>query len=394
MTLAPQTILQDDGVRRAAAALRPDRPLDDLIARVIWGVLTEPGDGTAGALVAQFGALDALHLAFGSDADVDVEHHRALQDGRKRWLPRWDMTLIRTAMDAALRCRAQLLLPGDVAWPSGLEDLDGHAPHVLWARGDANALGRAHGSVAIVGARAATAYGEHVAADFAGGLADRGSLVISGGAYGIDGAAHRAVLRAGADTVAFLAGGVDRAYPAGHAQLLQSIAGSGAVLSEVPCGTAPTKWRFLARNRLIAAAARATVVVEAGARSGSLNTAGHAASLGRPLGAVPGSITSAASTGCHRLLREYDARCVTSVDDVVELMGMPHGLAEQASTPSRGPHDAELVRLGDALSARVPREPLDLARRSGLAIERVEALLGLLALEGTVQQSAGGWRRV
>lgn len=392
MTPAPQAVLQDDDVRRAAAALRPDRPLDDVIARVAWGVLTEPGDGTAGALVAQCGPLEALQLAFGGDAEE--EHHRAVRSGRKRWLPRWDTALIRAAMDAALRCRAQLLLPGDAAWPAGLDDLDGHAPHVLWVRGDAGALGRAHGAVAIVGARAATAYGEHVAADFAGGLTDRGFLVISGGAYGIDGAAHRAVLRAGGDTVAFLAGGVDRAYPAGHAQLLQSIAGTGAVLSEVPCGTAPTKWRFLARNRLIAAAAHATVVVEAGARSGSLNTAGHAASLGRPLGAVPGSITSAASMGCHRLLREYDARCVTSVDDVVELMGLSHGLGEAAQVPPRGPHDAELVRLGDALSARAPREPLDLARRSGLSIERVEALLGLLALEGTVQRGAGGWRRV
>lgn len=391
MTLTARAVLHDVDVRAAAAALRPDRPLDDLIARVAWGVVTEPGDGTAGALVAQFGAVEALQFTFGDG--VESERHRTVRDGRKRWLPRWDTALIRAAMESALRCRAQLLLPGDAAWPAGLDDLDAHAPHVLWLRGAPDALGRARGAVAIVGARAATAYGEHVAADFAGALADRGILVISGGAYGIDGAAHRAALRGGGETVAFLAGGVDRAYPSGHAQLLQSISASGAVLSEVPCGTAPTKWRFLARNRLIAAASHATVVVEAGARSGSLNTAGHAASLGRPLGAVPGPITSAASTGCHRLLREYDARCVTSADDVVELMGAGHGTGEEAPAPSRGPHDADLVRLGDALSARMAREPLDLARRSGLSIERVEALLGLLALEGAVREEAGRWRR-
>lgn len=241
----------------------------------------------------------------------------------------------------------------------------------------------------MVGARAATGYGDHVAGELAGDLAATGDLIVSGGAYGIDGAAHRAALGAGGTTAAFMAGGVDRAYPAGHQQLFQRIRAGGVMVSEVPCGAAPTKWRFLARNRLIAAAGAATVVVEAGWRSGSLNTAGHASSLGRPLGAVPGPITSAASAGCHRLLREYAAVCVTTAQEVRELCG------ESATPAATAPRDTpERTRLLDALSGRTGREVAELARRSGLSVERVRAELGLLDLEGRVSRDAHLWRAV
>lgn len=116
--------------------------------------------------------------------------------------------------------------------------------------------------------------------------------MVSGAAFGIDGAAHRAALLAGGTTIAVLAGGVDRPYPRAHTHMLDRIAATGAVISEVPCGSEPTKWRFLQRNRVIAALGDATVVVEAGHRSGALNTAGHAAAMSRPLGAVPGPVTS------------------------------------------------------------------------------------------------------
>ena len=165
-------------------------------------------------------------------------------------------------------------------------------------------------------------------------LAGHGVSVVSGAAYGIDGAAHRAALTAGGTTIALLAGGADRPYPAGHGELIERIAASGAVVSEAPCGTTPTKWRFLQRNRLIAALSDATVVVEAGWRSGSLNTAAHAAALSRPLGAVPGPVTSAASAGCHRLLREFDARCVTNSADALELLGAaPQTLFDMPADP-------------------------------------------------------------
>ena len=245
------------------------------------------------------------------------------------------------------------------------------------------------GEASLVGARASSGYGEHVAAELAGDLAATGTVIVSGGAYGIDGAAHRAALGVSGATVAFLAGGVDRAYPAGHQSLIRQIAAEGAVVSEPPCGAAPTKWRFLARNRLIAALGHATVVIEAGWRSGSLNTAGHAAALGRPLGAVPGPVTSAASAGCHRLLREYDAQCVTSAQEVRELWGMGAG-----SSSSARPVDPDRIRLLDAMSTRARTSVDELARRSGLAPDRVRALLGLLELEGEVQRDDGGWRRI
>ena len=225
-------------------------------------------------------------------------------------------------------------------------------------------------------------------------LAGQGVSIVSGAAYGIDGAAHRAALTAGGTTIALLAGGADRAYPAGHGELIDRIAASGAVVSEAPCGTTPTKWRFLQRNRLIAALADATVVVEAGWRSGSLNTAAHAAALSRPLGAVPGPVTSAASAGCHRLLREFDARCVTNSADALELLGAaPETLFDMPAASTRGGRTDDTTRVRDAMSYRSWRPAVEIARRSGLAVSDVAGILGLLSLEGEVIRGEEGWRR-
>src|SRR6478735_9090910 len=164
-----------------------------------------------------------------------------------------------------------------------------------------------------------------MSAEVSSGLVDRGYTIVSGAALGIDGHAHRAALANRGGTIAVLAGGLDRFYPAAHDALLKRIVEHGAVVTEVPMGTPPTKWRFLQRNRLIAAISGATVVIEAGWRSGSLNTAGHAAALGRPLGALPGPVTSSASAGCHRMIREMDAVCVTTVDEMAELSPLEGG---------------------------------------------------------------------
>lgn len=244
------------------------------------------------------------------------------------WMLRLDHAEQALCLPAAAAVGARLLIPGDDDWPAGVDDLGRHAPIVLWVRGAARDLGDDRPAIALVGARACSAYGQQVASEASWHLARRGVTILSGGAYGIDGAVHRAAIRAGGRTVAFLAGGVDRLYPAGHHALLEAIIDNGALVSEVPCGTAPTKWRFLQRNRLIAAASQATVVIEAGARSGSLNTAGHAAQLGRPLGAVPGPVTTAHSIGCHRLLREYDAICVTSGNEMSQLIEFAPSAAE------------------------------------------------------------------
>src|SRR5690606_585095 len=232
-----------------------------------------------------------------------------------RWAPRWQPALLHAALEQGIRRGIALVVPGDGSWPRGFDDLGPHAPVCLWVKGDPSALSDGV-ATSIVGARSATPYGEHVAGLISGDLVRLGVTIVSGAAYGIDGAAHRAALQLDGRTVAFVAGGVDRVYPAGHANLLQQIGATGAVVAECAPGTTPTRWRFLARNRLIAALGAATIVVEAGYRSGSINTAGHAASLGRALGAVPGPVTSSTSAGCHRLLRDYDAVCVTSADDV------------------------------------------------------------------------------
>jgi DNA processing protein len=362
-------------------------------AAAAWSSIAEPGDGVAGHLVRSLGAWEALEFVRGAHTDDLLDPTgpggQALRAGLARWRPRLGVETLLEIFPAARRSGIRLLVPGDAQWPESLEDLGVHAPHCLWVRGVPDTLQR-RPSVAIVGARAATAYGEHVAMEFAADLAGSGVAIVSGAAYGIDGSAHRAALAAGGPTVAVLAGGVDRPYPTGHSHLLDRIAATGAAVSEVPCGAAPTKWRFLQRNRLIAALADATVVVEAGWRSGSLNTAGHAAALGRPLGAVPGPVTSAASAGCHRLLREFDARCVTTPDDVRELFG--------ALMPAEGrTGDAETddhTRILDALSVRVPRSAEDIARRAGMARGEVEALLALIELEGKTSRGPDGWRRV
>lgn len=391
-----ETVLADAQVRRALEALRGDGAASgtmDALARAAWSVIAEPGDGVAGALIAELGAQEALAVAIGGEREAfvlesDRDAARAFREARARWLPRVRGSAVRDALVGATQVSARLLLPGDAHWPDAFADLGVHAPSALWVRGDLTLL-VAPQRVSIVGARASTAYGEAVAAELAGALSARGTVIVSGGAYGIDGAAHRAALGSAGSTVAFLAGGVDRAYPAGHQRLFERIIAGGAVISELPCGAAPTKWRFLARNRLIAALGMATVVVEAGWRSGSLNTAGHAASLGRPLGAVPGPVTSAASAGCHRLLREYAAHCVTCAAEVRELLGESDDPA-----PAESRSDPDELRLLDALSSRTGRESLDIARRAGLAPERVSALLGLLALEGAVVRTETGWRSV
>jgi len=373
------------------AADLDDAAVLDRRARGVWSALSEPGDGDAGALVAARGAAEALRLVIAGDVRAVAAATGGDPDrggeAIERWRPRLDAGMLSATFDTARRATARLVVPGDTAWPTRVDDLGPHAPLCLWVRGTLPT--RMGATVAIVGARAATSYGEHVAMELAADLAADGIRIVSGAAYGIDGAAHRAALAAGGVTDALLAGGVDRAYPSGHADLLRRVARSGAVMSEVACGAAPTKWRFLARNRLIAAMADATVVVEAGWRSGSLNTAGHAAALGRALGAVPGPVTSPSSAGCHRLLREYDARCITGAADVRELLGAP-----QEVLPGAEDWVDEMTALRDALSTRVWRAVDDVARRCGQSIGDVERGLGLLLLEGRAQHGPGGWRLI
>ena len=300
----------------AAATTTHKNLNEDEAARAIWTMIAEPGDSATAALIRELGAIGALQYVLeGRDSNfAGIDVHQI----RERVLPRCTPGSIKAAFAAALRLGVTLITPEHPHWPTGLNDLGSSAPHALWTRGNTELLTAAPG-IAVVGARAATGYGEHVTMEITAGLVERGLAIYSGAAYGIDGMAHRAALASRGTTVAFLAGGVDRFYPAGHDALLTRIAEAGVVASELSCGQEPTKWRFLMRNRLIAAASTATLVVEAGWRSGSLNTAGHAIALGRPLGAVPGPVTSAASAGCHRLIRDFGATLVTTAEEAAEL---------------------------------------------------------------------------
>ena len=384
----------------------------EVFARAAWTGIAEPGDGTAGLLVGCLGASTALTAVLdtwtptmlatavrdaGADAAEELEDE--LDQGLQRWRPRLSSAEVIRSLQQAARVSAQLVLPDDAHWLVGVDDLGLHAPLALWWRGIPAALAALPNSIALVGARAATSYGEHVAMEASAGLVDRGFAIVSGAAYGIDGMAHRSALASQGLTVAFLAGGVDRFYPSGHDALLTRIAEAGAVVSELPCGAAPTKWRFLQRNRLIAASSAATVVLEAGWRSGSLNTAGHAAALGRPLGAVPGPVTSPTSAGCHRLIREYDAVCVTNATEMAELVGesltqvaLDFPVGEEETT-GFGARTSEQVRVFDALSVRSPRVVPDIARRAGMSTSAVLGALGALDLEGVVRERETGWVR-
>ncbi|HEY2642686.1 MAG TPA: DNA-processing protein DprA [Galbitalea sp.] len=414
-------------VRAVAGEQLEREAIRERFARASWTGIAEPGDSIAGLVIAALGAVDSLEglveqwsarawlEALRLVGVVDVAES-VVEEALARWKLRVKSEPTLLALRQAARYGARLLTPGTAGWPAGVDDLGPHAPIALWVRGTQVALAALDNSIALVGARAATGYGEHVAMEFSAGLVDRGFAIVSGAAYGVDGMAHRAAMASHGITVAFLAGGVDHYYPSGHDALLTRMVEVGAIISELPPGQPPTKWRFLQRNRLIAAASQATVVIEAGWRSGSLNTAGHAANLGRPVGAVPGPITSAASAGCHRLVRDYDATLVTSVEDVVELVEprrleqppVPEalegrveqpraagtGVVETSRTTYLRPLSPEQTRLLDAMSYTAPRQTQDIAARAGLSVAAVQSLLGELELETLVSERERGWIKV
>lgn len=271
----------------------------------------------------------------------------------------------------------------------------GGQPLVLWALGPAHLGDLTRRAAAIVGTRAATAYGEQVAYDMASGLAERDVAVVSGGAYGIDGAAHRAVLAVEGVTAAVLAGGIDVRYPTGHSALLHRIARNGLLFTEYPPGVRPARHRFLTRNRLVAATAGVTVVIEAGLRSGAASTAAWARALGRVVAAVPGPVTSSASAGCHALLRN-GAELVTRVDEVAELVGAIGELADDEPHPvtvldGLGPIE---LQVHEALPGRGAATVEEIALAAGLVPEQVLGPLAILELAGLTARCEGRWRLI
>lgn len=352
-------------------------------ARLAMSRIVEPQTIWARDAIRTVGAVEALdQLLSGADG-------RGGQYGQR--IEALDIDEARRVLD---RLTVRVIIPGDEEWPLGLDQLP-EPPICLYARGDCE-LHVAEGSIAVVGSRAATSYGLSVAADLGDGLVSRGVTVVSGAAFGIDAAAHRGALAGGGPTIAVLARGLDRAYPQAHEGLLREVASHGVVVSELPPGWAPYRQRFIARNRLIAAMSVGTVVVEAGLRSGSLNTAKEARNLVRHLAAVPGPVTSVQSAGCHQLIRDKGATLVTDTGEVLDLMGR---LSLDAVGPARAPETAEseLDALGRAVFSAVPvRRSTDLARLQGqtaLDTTTLLSVLGRLSVLGLVVRDGEAWRK-
>jgi DNA processing protein len=369
----------------------PERSPDRL-ARLALSRLFEPGDPRVASMVAQVGAV-RVHDALAGERDLggcltDVASRLAgLDPGRD--------------LDLGERHGYRFVVPGDDEWPRQLADLDrcapvqdrGGAPLGLWLRGPLR-LDALTEAVAVVGSRSATSYGGDVAGEVGATLASAGTCVVSGAAFGIDQAAHRGALAGGGPTVAVLACGVDRAYPAAHRTLIEHVAAHGLVVSELAPGCAPTRLRFLARNRIIAALTRGTVVVEAAVRSGALNTANWADRLHRVLMGVPGPVTSAPSQGVHQLLRSGAASLVTSGADVLELVGgSGEALVPEPRAPRR-PRDGLATRDAQVLDA-VPvgqAAPVDaISRAAGIGLVETGRALERLSGRGLVAREEGGW---
>lgn len=359
----------------------------DVRSRVALSRLTEPGDEEMGRWVLRLGAAEVLErVRAGQLASDRLAHYQARLDGADECVD----------LEVAARAGARVVVPGDDEWPVQLDDLADARPLLLWVCGRPRLDRLTDRAVAVVGARACTPYGEHVAAELGAGLGDRGWTVVSGAAYGIDAAAHRGAMAVDGVTVAVLACGVDVVYPAAHQDLLTRVRSAGAVVSELAPGSRPTRGRFLDRNRLIAALGRGTVVVEAAVRSGARNTATHADSLSRPVMAVPGPVTSAASAGCHELVRVAGAALVTDAADVVDIVGE---LGSDVSAERRGerrPHDdldPTTLRVLEALPLRRWAAPDSVGRVAGLDAPTVLRALSSLAAARLATSREGAWRR-
>lgn len=362
-----------------------------------WAYLSrvaEPPCPELAALVRRVGPVDAAdRVRRGLVDDTLARHTEARRE------------INRAADDLELLDRrgGRLITAGDDEWPvlaftafgsgTAAAKPQARAPMVLWVLGPERLDEISHRAAAVVGTRAATPYGEHVAADLSAGLTERGVAVVSGGAYGIDGAAHRAALASDGITVAVLAGGIDVLYPAGHSGLLHRIGSHGLLITEYPPGVRPARHRFLTRNRLVAAFSGAAVVVEAGLRSGAANTAAWARSLGRVVGAVPGPVTSSASAGCHALLRD-GAHLVTRAADVVELVGRIGELAPEQPRPTTaldGLSDVER-QVYEALPGRGTATVDQIAVAAGFTPARVLGPLAMLEVAGLAERQDGRWR--
>ncbi|RSO04941.1 DNA-protecting protein DprA [Streptomyces sp. WAC 06783] len=361
-------------------------------ARAALTRIVEPGDETVGRWLRRTTPVQLVQSLVG-EREMPTGVSEEKFEGLRLRATRLDV-VNKPAEDlaAVAALGGRFVCPGDDEWPQQLEDLEDGRPIGLWVRGRANLRLWALRSVAVVGSRACTEYGAHMAATLGASLADRGWTVVSGAAYGVDGAAHRGALAAEGATAAVLASGVDHAYPRGHTELIGRVAEQGLVIAELPPGDHPTRSRFILRNRLIAALTRGTVVVEAELRSGSLVTARRAAGLGRFTMGVPGPVTSGLSAGVHQLLRS-EAVVVTNAAEIIELVGSIGDLAPVQRGPvlARDLLDPVASRVLEAVPARGGADLRRLARDSGVAEEVTQGKLFELQSLGFVQRGGAAW---
>jgi DNA processing protein len=364
--------------------------LSDRAARLALSCVVDGGDLSVTAAVDRQGAPATwAHLVAGGFG-APLADRAATLDG--------ELTAHRAATTGI-----RFVVPDDREWPEAIDDLRhcaavqhrGGVPFGLWLRGPGHLRDVVDRSVAVVGSRAATSYGTGVATDLAAELAEREVTVVSGGAYGIDAAAHRGALAVGGPTLCVVANGVDMTYPAGNAQLFDALAKDHLLVSELPPGAHPTRMRFLARNRLIAALSRGTVVVEAALRSGARNTANWAVECSRQLMAVPGPVHSTMSAAPHLMIREGQATLVTGAADVLELISeMGQCTVAVPRGGSRPTDSLDGVRLAvfEAVPARRRASAAEVAMTAGVSVPECLGHLGALEAAGLVDGTAVGWR--
>lgn len=350
-------------------------------ARAILSIASEPGDEKLGALIGEHGASRALEIIHsGQVSGAIVKRVREVIDSKA----------LEGAMTQLANCGGRFIIPSDDEWPELLDDLDTSAPVGLWLNGTANLNAVTQKSLAVVGARASTSYGERMASEVGALAGQAGVCVVSGAAYGIDAAAHRGALATDGCTIAVLACGVDVAYPAAHAGLLSRISESGLIISEAPPQGQPHKRRFLVRNRLIATLAQSTVVIEAALRSGSLSTANWANALGRDVWGIPGPVTSATSAGVHAGIRDGVMTIVTELCDITARFNTEAMMNNDLQDPLQ---TAVLQIIGttqattETLISKVTQ-----ASDGNVDPHDIHSALAILELRGLIERTSTGWR--
>ncbi|MEO0049021.1 MAG: hypothetical protein RL556_353 [Actinomycetota bacterium] len=369
---------------------------------------TEPADRFSGALAAYLGYPVLLAAILNHWSEQEIAHGlgdnlseieelfncrvgQLWSDALQRWLPRLNSNQVRNQLQVAASLGGKLIDQNSSFYVEKLQALGWAKPHVIWLRGNPQVL-EYQTSLALVGSRIMSSYGQRVAVDIAATCSDYQVTTISGGAFGVDAMVHRASLEQNSPTIAVMAGGLDGLYPRGNSELFAKLLEANAIIAEVPPGVTPAKWRFLQRNRIIAALSDATVVVEAGIRSGSISTAKHAIELARQVGVVPGSIYDSAVAGCLKLLRENpeSVSAISRPEDAMELVGISTSKFELDSTNYLG---ALETRALDAFGSRA-LTPLDVQRIAGLTTNESMTALGSLELLGMLERSGATYRKV